>query len=110
MMSLLPFYEARILALSLAASLRSEDGVAKKILDFFWLDVRDGKICSKATGGSLFGIHDVQDEAHAAAFLMCLFPIVMSFNPKSRRLERVSNPFYMKSVDEAKVILDLQGC
>lgn len=100
------FHEACSLT---AASLRSEDGVAKKILDFFWLDVKDGKICSKAIGGALFGICNVQDEAYAAAVLVCMFPVVMTFNPKSMCLVQVSNPFFMKSLEEINITLDLLG-
>ena len=96
-------------AIDLAESMRQDIAIAKKILDFFWLKVHKHVICSKVNGNSMFGFH-AGDTADAAAFLVCCYSALYTVMPdKSMHLTRVSNPFYKKSLEEIKIMLDLLG-
>lgn len=94
----------------LAKSLRQDLTIANKILDFFQLEVHKHVICSAVNGHSMFD-HPVRDKADAAAFLVrvCQSFYIAKLGEEHLHLVKVRNPFYKKSLDEIKVMLDLVG-
>lgn len=92
----------------LAESLRQDCIVAKKILDFFWLEVHNHVICSTVNGISMFGFYAI-DVADAAAFLVRTYPSFYITKPGEEHLVKVRNLFYKKSADEIKIMFDLVG-